>query len=340
MPRLGVLGTMVWDTIHARDVGREAPVEEWGGIAYALAAADAALSEGWSIFPIIKVGRDLRARADAFFGTLPRIEGLDGVRTVPEPNNRVELFYQRSERRCEKLTGGVPGWTAGELLPLARSCDALYVNFIAGWELDLPASVALAAACEVPLYCDVHSLLLGVGPDGVRILRPLDDWRSWLACFDLVQLNEDELAMLVGERGDPWATVAGALGERPGALVVTLGERGAAWVATRAFRDDPVPSRRRTPGLTGPVGPLLSGKVESETKVEDPDPTGCGDVWGATCFSALLGGAGLEDAMRRANAAAARNAGYRGAGGLAEHLRSPTGLVTGETDEGKGRAKR
>lgn len=331
---------MVWDTIHARDVGREAPVEEWGGIAYALAAADAALGDRWSVFPIIKVGRDLRERANAFFGGLSRIESLDGVRTVPEPNNRVELFYQRSERRCEKLTGGVPGWTAAELLPLARSCDALYVNFIAGWELDLPASVALGTAFEGPLYCDIHSLLLGVGPDGVRVLRPLDDWREWLACFDIVQLNEDELAMLAEGRDDPWAIVAGALGDRPGALVVTLGERGAAWVATRAFRDDPVPARRRGVGLEVPWGPLLSGKVETSARVEDPDPTGCGDVWGATCFSALLDGADLEEAMRRANAAAGRNAGYRGATGLNEYLLSPTGLVTGGGEEPKGRAPR
>jgi len=338
VPRLGILGTMVWDTIHARDVGREAPVEEWGGIAYALAAADAALGDEWSIFPIIKVGRDLRERANAFFGSLARIGSLDGVRSVPEPNNRVELFYQRSERRCEKLTGGVPRWTAEELLPLARSCDALYVNFIAGWELDLAASVALGAAFDGPLYCDVHSLLLGVGPDGVRVLRPLDDWRAWLACFDIVQLNEDELGMLAGGRDDPLAIVAGALGDRPGAIVVTLGERGAAWVATRAFRDDPVPARRRTGALRTTGGPLLSGKVEGEATVEAPDPTGCGDVWGATCFSVLLGGAGLEGAMRRANAAAGRNAAYRGASGLSEYLRSPTGLVTGGADERKGRA--
>ena len=45
MPRLGVVGTMVWDTIYARDIGREGPVHEWGGIAYALAAADAALDD-------------------------------------------------------------------------------------------------------------------------------------------------------------------------------------------------------------------------------------------------------------------------------------------------------
>ncbi len=329
---------MVWDTIHARDVGREVPVEEWGGIAYALAAADAALDDGWSVFPIVKVGRDLRERASAFFGTLVRIESLEGVRTVPEPNNRVELFYRRAERRCEKLTGGVPGWTAEELLPLARVCDALYVNFIAGWELDLAASIALGTSFEGPLYCDVHSLLLDVGPDGVRALRPLDDWRAWLACFDIVQLNEDELTTLAEGREDPWALVATALGERPGALLVTLGERGAAWVGTRAFWESPVPARGRVVGLRTPPGPLLSGRVGVESKLDDPDPTGCGDVWGATCFSALLGGAGLEEAMRRANRAAGRNAAYRGATGLHEYLRSPSGLVTGGGDERQGRA--
>ena len=36
---------MVWDVIHGRDpVGP--PVEEWGGIAYALAGMDAALRRG------------------------------------------------------------------------------------------------------------------------------------------------------------------------------------------------------------------------------------------------------------------------------------------------------
>ena len=36
MPRLGVVGTLVWDTIHGPDGGD--PVEDWGGIAYSLAA--------------------------------------------------------------------------------------------------------------------------------------------------------------------------------------------------------------------------------------------------------------------------------------------------------------
>ncbi len=52
------------------------------------------------------------------------------------------------------------------------------------------------------------------------------------------------------------------------------------------------------------------------------DPTGCGDVWGATCFMALLAGEELEGAMRAANRAASRNVSHRGAEGLHTHLRT------------------
>ncbi|WP_423924399.1 hypothetical protein [Candidatus Palauibacter sp.] len=328
MPRLGIVGTMVWDTIRARDIGREAPVREWGGIAYALAAADAALGEDWSLFPIIKIGQDMREAADVFLGSLERLDSLDGVRTVPEPNNRVELVYRDDARRCEKLTGGVPGWTAEEVLPLARSCDAVYVNFIAGWELDLPAAAALRPATAGSVYADLHSLMLGVGADGVRAPRPLADWRAWLSCFDIVQLNEDELMTLAAGWDDPWALAADVVGPVTRGLLVTLGERGSAWVATRSFREAPTAPRAPLHALE-PAEALVSGKVEPESAVAGGDPTGCGDVWGATCFATMLGGEDLEDSMRAATRAARQNAGFRGATGLGEFLRSETGLLTG-----------
>jgi sugar/nucleoside kinase (ribokinase family) len=53
----------------------------------------------------------------------------------------------------------------------------------------------------------------------------------------------------------------------------------------------------------------------------DGDPTGCGDVWGATHFSRLLSGDNLETAMNAAAKAAARNVEHRGATGLASYLR-------------------
>ena len=60
--------------------------------------------------------------------------------------------------------------------------------------------------------------------------------------------------------------------------------------------------------------PPPSGEIEG-------DPTGCGDVWGATCFCALLAGQSLEDAAHSALEAATRNVRYHGATGLFDHLR-------------------
>jgi sugar/nucleoside kinase (ribokinase family) len=61
------------------------------------------------------------------------------------------------------------------------------------------------------------------------------------------------------------------------------------------------------------------------TAVEVNDPTGCGDVFGATCFARLLAGDDVIGALQAANQAGARNATFRGASGLAHHLRG--GLV-------------
>ena len=52
--RVGVIGSFVWDIIYGRDPRRD-PVEEWGGITYALSAFDAALPESWQVVPLAKV---------------------------------------------------------------------------------------------------------------------------------------------------------------------------------------------------------------------------------------------------------------------------------------------
>ncbi|HEY7766582.1 MAG TPA: hypothetical protein VIB55_00295, partial [Longimicrobium sp.] len=54
------------------------------------------------------------------------------------------------------------------------------------------------------------------------------------------------------------------------------------------------------------------------------DPTGCGDVWGITCFASLLAGCTIPHAVSRAHAAALRKLSHRGATGLYEHLAAST----------------
>ncbi len=313
--RLGVLGTFVWDTIHGRDP-REGAVEEWGGITYALSGLDAALSDDWEIVPVMKVGFDLAARAREFLGSLRRAAPDAALVEVPYPNNRVDLIYETAERRCERLTGGVPGWSWLGLKPLLGGLDALYINMISGFELDLETALLVRQHFRGPIYCDLHSLVLAVQPTGMRTLRPLPNLAAWCRCFDLVQVNEDELSMMAP---DPMALAATAQAEGVRCLVVTLGSRGAVYVAAPGFHRLSDLGARQP--LGGALGPIRTALVPPAARIPDGDPTGCGDVWGATYFSRLLAGDTLEDAVRAAHRAAALNVEFRGATGLARHLR-------------------
>jgi hypothetical protein len=278
------------------------PVEEWGGIAYALASLDASLPPDWELVPLIKVGRDLAPQAHDLLRELVRLAPGARCVEVPAPNNRVVLHYESSERRCERMSGGVPPWTWPELGPMVSDLDAIYLNFISGFELALGTAQALRRGFKGPIYADLHSLFLGMQHDGIRVLRPLPDAADWFSCFNVVQLNEDEMRQL---SSDPLSLSAEALAAGVGLLLVTLGPRGVAYVAADG---------------------LAHTALIPAPRVETLDPTGCGDVFGAAAFARLLAGDPVESALRHANELAARNAAFRGAGGLARHLRGE--LVT------------
>jgi len=340
VPKVGIIGSLVWDLIYGRDP-MAPPVEEWGGIAYALASLDASLPTDWELVPLIKVGRDLAPRAQDLMRELVRLAPGARCVEVPAPNNRVVLHYESSERRCERMSGGVPGWTWPELGPMVHDLDAIYLNFISGFELVLGTAQALRQGFRGPIYADFHSLFLGMQHDGVRVLRPLPDASAWFACFDVVQLNEDEMRQL---SPDPLSLSADALGAGVGLLLVTLGPRGVAYVAAPVFEvgkggkggkggkegeDQGNMDRSGVSDLTALTAftalPVRSALIAAP-RVETLDPTGCGDVFGAAAFARLLAGEPLESALRQANEMAARNAAFRGAGGLARHLRGE--LVT------------
>ncbi len=328
--RLGVIGSFVWDVLYGRD-RRSIPIEEWGGITYSLSALDAALSDDWEIVPIAKVGDDLVDRARVFCRTLRHTASDAELIAVPYANNRVELRYIDDERRTEHLSGGVPGWNWLGLKPalLNARIDALYVNLLSGWELDLETAQLIRTHFRGPIYCDLHMLVSAVQPDGLRVSRPLPDVAAWCACFDILQVNEDEMRMMAP---DSMALAATAIAAGASLLCVTLGKRGAAYFAAPGFEllshlpdrcghNDALSTSSR--GGTGTLGAIRTALVPAATLTlnESGDPTGCGDVWGATHFSRLLSGDNLTVAMAAANQAAARNVEHRGATGLANHLR-------------------
>jgi sugar/nucleoside kinase (ribokinase family) len=181
-----------------------------------------------------------------------------------------------------------------------RGLDALYVNFISGFEMCLGTAESLRRAFRGTIYADLHSLLLGMHGDGIRVLKPLPEAPSWFGCFDVIQVNEDEMRQL---GPDPLTLAAGMLEAGVTALIVTLGPRGVVYVS----------GHRTGPARTALVpAPRTDGML---------DPTGCGDVFGAATFARLLAGEQLEAAIAAGAAAGARNAGFRGATGLSSHLR-------------------
>ena len=131
-------------------------------------------------------------------------------------------------------------------------------------------------------------------------------------------MNEDEFELLGGAGGDPWPVAAQALGPDLKLLAVTLGPRGSAYLAGMDFEPDPFRWRRRD--ALSRAGSARSGRVPLDGLPRQGDPTGCGDVWGATFFARLLAGDGLEAAMAEANRLASRNVEHRGARGLFRHL--------------------
>ncbi len=315
--RLGVVGTFVWDVIYGRDP-RDAAVEEWGGITYALGALDAALPGDWEIVPLIKVGSDLASRAREFLRTLRRVAPDASIIEVPYRNNRVELRYLSEERRSEVLTGGIPGWSWLGLKPLLHDIDALYVNMISGFELDLETAQLLRQHYRGPIYCDLHSLFLAVQPNGLRTPQPLPNAAAWCRCFDFLQLNEDEMQLLAP---DPLALAATALAQGVRCLTVTLGRKGVVYFSVADFEYLEASPASGALGAAG--GPIRTELIPaaSTRSLSGGDPTGCGDVWGATYFSRLVAGDKFTDAMMAAQLAAARNVEHRGATGLAHHLR-------------------
>jgi sugar/nucleoside kinase (ribokinase family) len=289
-------------------------------VTYSLAGAAAACPPGWEVVPLVKVGRDREAELRAFLAALPSYDVGPSLVPVADENNRVELRYRTAADRQERQSGRLPGWSWDDLAPHLRGLDALFVNFISGGEMALETAERLAAEFAGPLYADLHSLFLSPPRDGPRHHRPLPEWERWMACFDAVQMNEDEIRTLAmaGEES-PTETLLRLAAHGPRLVSLTLGPRGVAWAGDAGAPAD----IRAWPARRGrPADAVAAGTVAPAAPCEG-DPTGAGDVWGVTFFCGLLGGLGRDEAMRAAHEAAARKMAHRGASGLYPHLAAP-----------------
>jgi sugar/nucleoside kinase (ribokinase family) len=257
--KIAVIGTINRDTVTLADGSR---FEGYGGILYNLAVLSALSPSGISVCPITNVGKDCSRQISMRLAQLARLE-LQGVRIVERPNNHCILRYRDVADKTEVLKGWVGGVNR-EQLQKAVDSELILINFISGADISGRNLHWLRDRYKGDIYMDYHSRTLGRRRDGRRFLRRPHDWKEYLDCADIVQMNELEFELLSGRKADEISCtdfLKRQLG-RTRCLIVTRGSQGC-FVMQRS----------------GAAIRFMAIPAPHATKVTDT--TGCGDIFSA-----------------------------------------------------------
>src|SRR5436305_15071879 len=127
---------------------------------------------------------------------------------------------------------------------------------MSGWERDLESCQRMRQNFSGPMYCDLHMKVHAVQPDGWRVLQPLPNIDQWCRCFDLLQMNEDEVTTVAR---DPMELAATAMMAGVRCHTDTLGSRGAVYFAAPGF--DRLANLESSRAAHSDVGPLRTALV-------------------------------------------------------------------------------
>jgi sugar/nucleoside kinase (ribokinase family) len=293
MKRLGVIGSINRDTITAAD-GRQ--TRSFGGILYtalALAYLGGGRIETWLL---CNYGEDVAGQVKSLLATCPNMR-LDGARAVPTANFHSQIRYSADGRKDECLSGYIEPLNLEDLAPFIPELDGLLVNFITGFEIELKTLVALRERLRGFILMDVHSLTLGRKNSGERFWQKPQDWERWVAQANVVQMNQEEAALL----GNLPTHEPDTLRE----FALRVLELGPQWVVVTRGADGALGAYREESGSY-----LCERAAWSPEKAREP--TGCGDVFLAGLGAGLCNRKGLPESMDLATRAASLNSRLQG----------------------------
>ena len=300
--KIAVIGHICRDIIHPPQGLPESTTgtEQWGGIYYSVLTLAALLGEGDMIIPIFGVGKtdyaDLLERLAAHKNI-----NTKGIYALPGLTNAVHLFYDgTSSSRTECSAHISPPIPFGMMKPFL-DVDGILVNMISGFDISLETLDQIRMEVRndgIPIHFDFHSLTLGVDKESKRFRRPVTDWRRWCFMLNSIQLSEAEALGLTSERYEEASFINQLMPLMVNNLLITRGARG----VTLIHQKQKKLARQDFAGI-----PLSS----------HPDPTGCGDVFGAAFLVQLLRSKEPVVAAEFANRVAALNATLRSADEIA-----------------------
>jgi sugar/nucleoside kinase (ribokinase family) len=289
-----VVGHLCIDEVHLpQDSG--VTEQSFGGIFFSLVTLSALMAPTDTVHPVFGIGE---AEHDDFLKMLEKYPNIDtsGIFKLKGNTNHVHLFYdnERNSRiECSKhISDPIP---FNKIRPYLDT-DGILINMISGSDITLETLDKIRMSVRdvrTPIHFDFHSLTLGIDQDYKRFRRPLADWRRWCFMLNSIQMSEDEASGLTAENFDEPTLVNHLMSLMVSAFVVTRGDRG----ATAILQENKKLSRYDFPGAS--FGPVV-------------DPTGCGDVFGASFLHSFLKQKNYKLAAEFANQVAGMKATFKG----------------------------
>jgi len=282
--KIGIVGTINRDTIYQPDGGQ---VESWGGLLYSLKFL--CKSGDARIVPVVNIGRDSYRSIMEILGRFQNID-LAQIKKVTDKNNHCFLHYHSQSHKCEILKGGVPPLTFVRMKPLL-DCNLVLINFISGPDIKLVALETFRRHFRGMIYMDIHSLTLGRKKvkDGYRrFLRRPRQWKRYVSCADILQVNECEFELLSGKNFSRRTATAFVEDQLKGlkCLAITRGAEGCIIVY-----------RKGEKLLCRNIPPVKVSRVH--------DTTGCGDIFGSGFVTEFLRSGSFIKAAEKGNRLAA-----------------------------------
>ena len=185
--KIGLIGSFVLDTIYPFQGNK---IEGLGGLYYSSVILSLLMNNKALLYPYAKVGRDFYPRLTKILSKYKNIDKKKLIE-VAQPHNRVYLKYYSENERNEYSLNVLPSLRFGEIY-FPTGMDLLFINFISGRELRLQTLKKIRRNLNCPIYIDFHYLSLGFRKNGLRYPRPFPNWREWLRCGDIIQMNENE----------------------------------------------------------------------------------------------------------------------------------------------------